>query len=124
MRSSGPGSAHARVTRDVDPEMVSDLYASAARKCLSFAVDGSASVLPVDVRRDTSGLFVRAIHAGDVVPAPGTEVVVLVDAGEEWFDLRAIYVRASVVDLGSDGWSKLDPHRTAAWDYGRIRRDR
>ena len=61
-------------------------------------------------------------------PTAHEEVVLLVDDGVLFFDLRAIYVRGHVQPLGSvEGlagdffWFAVQPTRTVAWDYARMR---
>jgi len=61
-------------------------------------------------------------------PVPGEEVILLVDEGAYFFDLRAIYVRGRVQPVERpEGlpdrlrWFEVEPTRKAAWDYGRLR---
>ncbi len=56
------------------------------------------------------------------------EVVLLIDEGFQFFDLRAIYVRGHVqlcdVAASADDdrvWARLQPTRILAWDYASIR---
>jgi hypothetical protein len=60
-----------------------------------------------------------------------TEAVLVIDDGLQFFDLRAVYVRGYLHSRDSrensgnrvDGyvWLEIEPTRTVAWDYARIR---
>ena len=58
-------------------------------------------------------------------PVTGQEVVLLVDEGIFYFDLRAIYIRGHVQPIEappggrvSQMWFEVIPVKTVAWDYG------
>lgn len=116
------------VTRDVDPAEVLDLLARAPRACLSFATGGAPQVVPVEfvLRGGRYLVGIEANHAS--VPVAGQEVVLLVDEGVHWFDLRAIYLRGTVQPApgpddapGGRAWLEVQPVKCIAWDYGRLR---
>ena len=55
-------------------------------------------------------------------------MVLLIDEGLHFFDLRAMYIRGRVerVDVREGlpeafSWFAVEPTRTVAWDYGRMR---
>lgn len=113
------------VTRDIDPAEARDLLRRAPRACLAFVGDDEPSVEPVNVvfsgGRYLVGMSVRP-------PAAGQEVVLLVDDGAQFFDLRAVYLRGHLQPLDApvdppDGmfWFAVAPTREVAWDYGRLR---
>jgi hypothetical protein len=61
------------------------------------------------------------------VPSASQEVVVLVDEGVHWLDLRAIYLRGRVRPceaprdaLPGRRWLEVVPEKTVAWDFRRI----
>ncbi len=64
----------------------------------------------------------------DCRPVSGQEVVLLIDEGIHFYDLRAIYIRGQVKpaetpsDASSDHtWFEVVPLNTVAWDYGSLR---
>lgn len=110
------------VTRDVDPSFAVELAERGARACIALTGPDGAEVMPVKARhRDDGGWDVEPLGPGRM-PAVGQEVVLLVDAGVEWYDLCAGYVRGAVVRDGGGDAFVLAPSRTLAWDYGRLRR--
>lgn len=61
-------------------------------------------------------------------PSSGQEVVLLIDEGIYYFDLRAIYIRGQVkpteAPKGAPAdcvWLEVAPTKTVAWDYGTLR---
>ena len=61
-------------------------------------------------------------------PSSGQEVVLLIDEGIYYFDLRAIYIRGQVkaaeAPEGAPAgctWLEVVPAKTVAWDYGTLR---
>lgn len=116
-----------RVTRDVDLHAVDVLLQHAAHATLAF-VDGEAvDLLPVRPRfsddRHFFGVSARAAPDLD-----RREVVLLLDDGAYWFELRGISVRgtASRTEPPVSGepshlaWYVITPRRTLAWDYGTL----
>jgi hypothetical protein len=62
------------------------------------------------------------------MPIAGQEVVLLIDEGIYFFDLRAIYIRGRVksAEAPRDApagriWFEVIPLKTVAWDYGMLR---
>ncbi|MDY6997686.1 MAG: hypothetical protein SW019_13880 [Actinomycetota bacterium] len=116
-----------RVTRDVDPAEAGDLLARVPRACAAFAGDGEPRVEPVTVVLTEDRCLV-GIPVGAAAPEADAEVVLLVDEGAQFFELRAVYLRgharpAEAPPCPPDGlrWFSIEPTRTAAWDYGRMR---
>ena len=117
-----------RITRNIDPLEARDLLERVLRACVAFAddEDPQAELVTVLFRNDRYlvGMpWCAATHTTD-----HDEVVLLVDEGFQFFDLRAIYVRGHVQPLGEvEGlpgdffWFVVQPTRTVAWDYGRMR---
>jgi hypothetical protein len=58
-------------------------------------------------------------------------VVLVIDAGEYWFELRGLSVRGVATRVDSPGpaetvplaWYAIEPRRVLAWDYGAIREE-
>jgi hypothetical protein len=108
---------------------VEDLFSRPARAAVGWAGPAGPECVPVVAERDGGiriGLYPGAI------PATGARVVLVVDAGAYWFELRAAVWRGTVApdDAGTGGsgddglvWFRLEPVRFAAWDYGRLRED-
>lgn len=116
------------VTRNIDPASAYDLLRRVPRACIGFGGDAGPQAQPVllDWRDDQYRIGVPQIAT--LQPSPGQEVVLLVDEGVYYFDLRAIYVRGSVLPVqpasgGAAGyaWFELTPSKTIAWDYGMMR---
>jgi hypothetical protein len=117
-----------RITLNVDPVEARDLLERVPRACLAFAGDEGPQVEPVSVLFKDDRYLVGMPSSAASHPTVDEEVVLLVDDGVQFFDLRAIYVRGHVHPLGgvkylsSDFfWFEVRPTRTVAWDYARIR---
>lgn len=117
-----------RVTRDVEPSAVRDLFQDPMRASVAFVERGGVELLPVRarVRADTHAFAVRT---GDAPNLDGREVVLIRDDGAYWFELRGISVRGIArridarepADAGGLLWYALEPRRVLAWDYATIR---
>jgi hypothetical protein len=117
-----------RITLKVDPVEVRDLRERVPRACVAFASDEGPRVEPVTVLFKDDRYLVGMPSSAASHPTVHEEVVVLVDDGVQFFDLRAIYVRGHVQSLGAvEGlagdffWFAVQPTRTIAWDYARMR---
>lgn len=119
------------VTQRVSLAGVEDLVDRPARAAIACAGPDGPECFPVVVRRD-GGMRI-GVHP-TAVPAIGDpdRVVLVIDDGAYWFELRAVVWRGSVSAAG-DGdrsagenlvWFQLDPHRCVAWDYGQLRSER
>jgi hypothetical protein len=116
------------VTRDVDVDSARDLLERVPRACLSFASDHGPQTLPVDLLWRENRYLVSIPGEAEYQPISGQEVVLLVDEGIYYFDLRAIYIRGRVrtteatpdAAAGSK-WYEVVPIKTVAWDYGTLR---
>jgi hypothetical protein len=123
-----PGESQAkRVTRDVEVSAVRDLLDHPLRATVAFVDGGAASLLPARAR------FSASKHLFGVSPAAALdladrEVVLVIDDGPYWFELRGISVRGVTarVEPPSGGglvWYAIAPRRVLAWDYGAIREE-
>jgi hypothetical protein len=117
-----------RVTRDVELSAVNDLLEHPPRATLAFVDGDDVEVLPVRAR------FRAATYSFGVRPEVATdfenrEVVLVIDDGAYWFELRGISVRglarrterAEPGETDALGWYAIDARRVLAWDYGAIR---
>jgi hypothetical protein len=103
-----------RVTRDVDPA--------------AFVDGGRAAVLPARAHLDGDRHLFAV--AADAAPAlDRQEVVLVIDDGWYWFQLRGVSVRGIAhrveattgAEAASLAWYAVDPRRVLAWDYGAVR---
>ena len=115
------------VTRDIDPVDAQDLLERVPRASLAFAgTDGPYAQPIVMVWLD--GRYLAGIPAtANFRPAVDQEVVLLVDEGIYFFDLRAITVRGHArpaeapLNAPADRvWFEVIPLKTVAWDYGTL----
>ena len=113
------------VTRDIDPIEAQDLLERVPRASLAFADANGPCALPIAfvwlAGRYFVGLSTPIDLRGD------QEVVLLVDEGLYFFDLRAIYIRGNVkpveppLNAPADCvWFEVIPIKTVAWDYGTL----
>lgn len=120
-----------QVTRDIDPDSGRDLLERVPRACVAFASDSGPQTQPVAlVWRD--GRYLTGFPAGaSRLPGAGQEVVLLIDEGVHYFELRAISIRGEVKlagppegALSGRAWFEVIPRKTVAWDYGELREAR
>ncbi len=117
-----------RVTRNIDPVYARDLLERVPRACISFACDDGPHAQPIVLVWHDDRYLAGIPENTNRRPASGQEVVILVDEGIHFFDLRAIYIRGHVkpVETPSDApaehtWFEVVPLNTIAWDYGLLR---
>lgn len=118
-----------RVTRNIDPSSVRDLLERVPRACLCFASDHGPQTQPIVLVWHDGRYLVGIPLATDPRPGFGQEVVLLIDEGVYFFDLRALYIRGQVrpaeipKDTLTNGhtWVEVVPLKTVAWDYGMLR---
>ena len=121
-----------RVTRNIDPDSARDLLERVPRACLCFASDHGPQAQPIVLVWYDSRYLVGLLEDADHQPGSGQEVVLLIDEGVHFFDLRAIYIRGQVKPaeaprevLAADcTWVEVVPLKTVAWDYGTLREAR
>jgi hypothetical protein len=119
-----------KVTRDVAPAALADLFEHPPRASVAFVAGAAVDLLPARAS------FAAGTHAfgisTDVSPdLENREVVLVVDDGPYWFELRGISVRgvATRIDAAEPvralglAWYKIEPRRILAWDYGSIREE-
>ncbi|HZW74622.1 MAG TPA: pyridoxamine 5'-phosphate oxidase family protein [Caldimonas sp.] len=88
-----------RTTRDVTPADVADVVADPRRATLTFVDDGEPAIVPVRARRERDRWrFAAAAPALD-----DREVVLLLDDGDWWFELRGVSVRGVAAATATAG---------------------
>ncbi len=117
-----------RVTRNIDPGCARDLLERVPRACICFACAQGPQAEPVVLVWQDDRYLVGIPEQAERRPGPGQEVVLLVDEGVYFFDLRAIYIRGRVRPAeapkgarASHTWFEVVPLKTVAWDYGTLR---
>ncbi len=114
------------MTRDIDPVEAQDLLQRVPRACLAYADEHGPYAQPIDLVW-LDGRYFVGLTSTDSLPTSDQEVVLLVDEGVQFFDLRAIYIRGKVqpaaTPLGASVnhiWFEVIPLKTVAWDYGTL----
>lgn len=117
-----------RVTLNIDLAKARDLLECVPRACVAFTSDEGPQVEPVTVLFKDDRYLVGMPSSAASPLTLHEEVVLIVDDGVQFFDLRAIYVRGHVRPLGgAEGpeddffWFEVQPTRTVAWDYACMR---
>ena len=117
-----------RVTRDIDPKDAQDLLEWVPRVCMAFAGEGGPQAQPMMFEWREGRCLAGIPENEDNKPNPGNEVVILIDEGLYFFDLRALYMRGHVEPIPGPEhapvgytWFELNPIKTVAWDYGKLR---
>ena len=117
-----------RITLNIDLMEARDLLERVPRACLAFASDEGPRVELVTVVFKEDRYLVGMPSSAASHLTAHQEVVLLIDDGAQFFDLRAIYVRGHVQPLsGVEGladdsvWFAVQPTRSVAWDYARMR---
>lgn len=117
-----------RITLNIDPVEARDLLERVPRACVAFASDEGPRTEPVILRYKDGRYLVGMPSTAASHPTVDHEVVLVVDGGFHFFDLRAIYIRGHVHPLnaqespaGDFFWFEVQPTRAIAWDYARIR---
>ena len=116
------------MTRDVEVSALRDLLERPPRATVTFVDGGAVSLSPARARCSvTKHLFgVSPAGAPDLADR---EVVLVIDDGPYWFELRGISVRGIAARVeppnggGGLAWYAIAPRRILAWDYGAIREE-
>jgi hypothetical protein len=116
-----------RVIRNINPDDARDLLERVPRACIAFATGQGPQAQPVVLLWKDRRYFVGIPETADKQLGPGQEVVLLVDEGVHFFDLRAVYTRGRVQPAEAPGgtpaghaWFEVIPLKTVAWDYGKL----
>ena len=115
------------MTRDIDPVDAQDLLERVPRASLALAGDEGPCAQPVDLVWRDGRYLVGVSATAQLQPEVDHEVVLLVDDGLQFFDLRAIYVRGHVRPAAAPhgassgrAWFEVIPLKIVAWDYGTL----
>lgn len=117
-----------RVTRNIDLTGMRDLLERVPRACISFACDHGPQAQPIMFVWHDGRYLAGLPEEADRWPSPEQEVVLLIDEGVHYFELRAVYVRGKLTPAkppqhapANRMWFEVVPLKTVAWDYGRFR---
>jgi hypothetical protein len=114
------------VTRDVDPAALQDLYGAPPRASVAFVDRQAIDVVPARARVQGQA-YEFGVSSSDAPDLSDREVVLVIDDGPYWFQLRGISVRgiATRIAGSADGlaWYAIPPQRVLAWDYGSLREE-
>jgi hypothetical protein len=108
-----------QITRAVALEDLRDLIDAPQNAYLAYVVDGAPEAVRVACRRDGERWLVT-LPPGTSIP-DGARVVLLIDDGEFYFELRGVRVRGTLRDAG-DGTREVLPEKIVTWDYGSMRK--
>jgi hypothetical protein len=124
--STAPAARRVRVTRDVDPAALRDLADRPRWATVTFMEGERADILPAraDLASGEPRFGVDPRRGADL---DGREVVLIVDDGPYWFELRALSIRGvarrAAGAAGDLAWYALETKRVVAWDYGSLREE-
>ena len=117
-----------RVVQRVDPIELAKVLAPHARAAIAFDRNGVAEALPVLHRRRGEQHWIGV--ALEAMPEPETlaRVVLVLDDGSYWFELRAVTWRGRVDPAPAEAagasddlvWLAFVPTGAVAWDYGTL----
>jgi hypothetical protein len=124
-RKTGPRAARS-VTRDVEPSSMSDVLVHPPRATVAFVDRHEAAVVPARARHH-AGTYRFGVRPD--VALDEREVLLVLDDGQYWFELRGISVRgvarrverANAGEADALAWYAIEPRRVLAWDYGTLR---
>lgn len=116
------------MTRDVDPSTLTDLLERPPRATIAFIDRERADVLPVRARC-RAGTYRFGVLPEVATDLNDREVVLVIDDGSYFFELRGISVRglARRIDRAEPGetaalaWYLIEPRRILAWNYDAMR---
>jgi len=119
-----------QVTRDVEPSVLHDLLEKAPRATVAFVDHDEVDLLPARTGL-LNGTYRFGVSADLAPDLENRDVVLVIDDGPYWFELRGVSVRglAKRIDSQSPGserplaWYAIDARRVLAWDYGAIREE-
>lgn len=116
-----------RITRDVAPSALRDLATAPPRATVAF-VERGVELLPARARFTDDG-HRFAVRSEDAPDLAGREVVVVIDDGPYWFELRGLSVRGVAARIEPEpdadlAWYRVEARRVLAWDYATLREKR
>lgn len=125
-----PDARARRVTRDVAVAAVRDLIEQPPRATVAFVERDAVDLLPA-LARVNGDRYSFGILADQAPNLDRREVVLAIDDGPYWFELRGVSVRGTARRVepprgGGDEhlvWYAITARRILAWDYGAIREE-
>lgn len=119
-----------RATRDVEVSAVQDLLDHPPRATVAFVHGDAVDLLPVRARC-SAGQYLFGVGIPASSDLADREVVLILDDGPYWFELRGISVRgvasrrAAPAEAKTAGfvWYAIAPSRVLAWDYASVREE-
>ncbi len=127
MADKAGGASGKRAIRDVEPAALGDLLEHPPRATVAFVDHGEVDLVPVRAHASAQTHRFGVATAG----APDfhdREVILLIDDGQYWFELRGMSVRGVArrspperEEAGGLVWYAIEPRRVLAWDYATIR---
>ncbi len=108
-----------QITRAVGLEALSDLIEAPRNAHLAYVAEGAPEAVRVAARREGERWLVT-LPPGTSIP-DGARVVLLLDDGEFYFELRGVRVRGTLRDTTGDGTREVVPEKIITWDYGSMR---
>ena len=108
-----------QITRAVGLEELSDLVEAPPRAYLAYVSEGAPEAVRVTSGRDGERWLVT-LPPGTSVP-DGARVVLLIDDGTSYFELRGVRVRGTL-RAAVDGTREVVAEKIICWDYGSMRR--
>ena len=117
-----------RITRAVDSSELADLLRDPPRAIAAINSGGLVSATPVAFRLEAESYWIGFPH-GELRPALGQIVTVVIDDGQHYFDIRGIRIRGRVAEAGAPpgkpaaalNWIRTTPEKITAWHYGTLR---
>jgi hypothetical protein len=107
-----------RITRTVELADLRDLIEAPEQAHLAYVVDGAPEAVRVAMRRDGERWLIT-LPAGTSIP-DGARVVLLLDDGVFYFELRGVRVRGTLRDC-RDSTHEVVQEKITTWDYGAMR---
>ena len=107
-----------QITRTVAVDDLRGLLDGRFGAYLAYVADGEAEAVRVSARRDGERWLVT-LPAGLSIEG-GARVVLLVDDGEFYFELRGVRVRGTLRDAGG-GEHEVVLAKVVTWDYAAMR---
>lgn len=117
-----------RITRDVPPNAVHDLFERVPRATIAFSDAAQLEAVPVAFRFEDGCHCIGVTRGGTLKLPPHAQVTLVIDEGWYWFDLRAIRIRGTALPAerppkgGSPAleWFQVVGARVTAWDYATL----
>jgi hypothetical protein len=108
-----------QLTRVVELEELDDLIRASRTAYLAYVEGGEPQAIRVSGRHENGRWLVTL--PPEVPPADGQRVVLLIDDGEYYFELRGVRIRGTLRRTGP-GSAEVTAEKVTTWDYGSIRR--